>query len=147
MCMQSRPTAILQLDSDSYKNCKKGWQTGCNVSNLAHDESAKAFQQLPASEVEGGSSIITASQSPQSNIPEKQAKACIKAALDLITDEVSSGNRVSFTGFGAFEPRARAARKGTNPQTKEVMNLPASTTPGFTAGKAFKDKVNGSGKP
>lgn len=34
----------------------------------------------------------------QSNIPEKQAKACIKAALDLITDEVSSGNRVSFTG-------------------------------------------------
>jgi DNA-binding protein HU-beta len=45
-------------------------------------------------------------------------------------------------GFGTFQLRARAARKGRNPQTGEEIDIKASKSPGFTASKAFKEKSN-----
>jgi DNA-binding protein HU-beta len=45
-------------------------------------------------------------------------------------------------GFGTFSVRARAARSGRNPQTGETIQIKASNSPGFKAGKAFKDAVN-----
>jgi DNA-binding protein HU-beta len=48
---------------------------------------------------------------------------------------------VSLIGFGAFEVRERAARKGRNPKTQEVIDIPASKAPAFKAGKAFKDAM------
>jgi DNA-binding protein HU-beta len=45
-------------------------------------------------------------------------------------------------GFGTFEVRQRAARKGRNPQTKKEILIPASKAPVFKAGKVLKDKVN-----
>ena len=45
--------------------------------------------------------------------------------------------------FGTFEPRERAARKGRNPQTQEIMDLPASKTPAFSASKVLTSPLNG----
>jgi len=45
-------------------------------------------------------------------------------------------------GFGTFQLRARAARKGRNPQTGEEIAIKASNSPSFTAAKAFKDAAN-----
>lgn len=44
-------------------------------------------------------------------------------------------------GFGTFEVRDRAARKGRNPQTGEEIQIPASKVPAFKAGKALKEAV------
>ena len=49
---------------------------------------------------------------------------------------------VQLVGFGSFEVRKRAARKGRNPQTKEEIKIPASKAPVFKAGKALKEVVN-----
>ena len=49
---------------------------------------------------------------------------------------------MQLVGFGTFETRNRAARKGRNPQTGAEMKIPASTSPVFKAGKALKDIVN-----
>lgn len=65
------------------------------------------------------------------------------ASLDTITEAVTAGKKVTFLGFGSFEPRARAARTGRNPKTGEALEIKASVNPGFTASKSFKDKVNG----
>ena len=54
----------------------------------------------------------------------------------------SKGDKVQLVGFGSFEVRKRAARKGRNPQTKEEIKIPASKAPVFKAGKALKDLVN-----
>jgi DNA-binding protein HU-beta len=51
--------------------------------------------------------------------------------------------KVVLVGFGTFETKNRAARKGRNPQTKETIDIPASKAPVFKAGKSLKDKVNG----
>jgi DNA-binding protein HU-beta len=60
----------------------------------------------------------------------------------LIATELKKGGRVQISGFGNFEPRKRAARKGRNPATNEVMSIKASVVPAFRPGKALKDTVN-----
>jgi DNA-binding protein HU-beta len=49
---------------------------------------------------------------------------------------------VQISGFGNFETRRRAARKGRNPATNEVISIRASVIPAFRPGQALKDLVN-----
>lgn len=65
----------------------------------------------------------------------------IDALLAEITSALKSGKRVRLIGFGTFEVRHRAARKGVNPQTNKPMNIPASKSPAFKPGKELKDAV------
>ena len=51
------------------------------------------------------------------------------------------GEKVQLIGFGNFEVRERAARKGRNPQTGKEIDIPTSKVPAFKAGKALKDAV------
>ena len=73
---------------------------------------------------------------------KKGAEASLNAFVDVVTEALTDGDKVQLVGFGSFEVRKRAARKGRNPQTKEEIKIPASKAPVFKAGKAFKDLVN-----
>ena len=73
---------------------------------------------------------------------KKGAEASVNAFVDVITDALAKGDKVQLVGFGSFEVRKRAARKGRNPRTKEENKIPASKAPVFKAGKALKDLVN-----
>ena len=73
---------------------------------------------------------------------KKDAEATLNAFVDVVTDSLVKGDKVQLVGFGYFEVRKRAARKGRNPQTKEEIKIPASKAPVFKAGKALKDVVN-----
>ena len=73
---------------------------------------------------------------------KKGAEALVNAFVDVVTASLVKGDKVQLVGFGSFEVRKRAARKGRNPQTKEEIKIPASKAPVFKAGKALKDLVN-----
>ena len=73
---------------------------------------------------------------------KKVAEATVNAFVETVTDALKEGDKVQLVGFGSFEVRKRAARKGRNPQTKEEIKIPASNAPVFKAGKALKDLVN-----
>ena len=73
---------------------------------------------------------------------KKVAEASVNAFVDVVTETLKKGDKVQLVGFGSFEVRKRAARKGRNPQTKEEIKIPASKAPVFKAGKALKDLVN-----
>ena len=73
---------------------------------------------------------------------KKAAEASVNAFVDVVTNALVEGDKVQLVGFGSFEVRKRAARKGRNPQTKEEIKIPASKAPVFKAGKALKDLVN-----
>ncbi len=60
----------------------------------------------------------------------------------LISQELRKGNKVQITGFGNFETRRRAARRGRDPQTGESINIKATMVPAFRAGKGLKELVN-----
>ena len=61
--------------------------------------------------------------------------------MEVVTEALVAGDRVSLVGFGAFEVTNRAARMGRNPQTGEDMEIPATKAPKFKAGKILKEAV------
>jgi len=74
---------------------------------------------------------------------KKEAEKMVEAFTEVVTETLKKGERVQLVGFGAFEAASRAARVGFNPQTKEKIEIAASVTPTFKAGKALKDALNG----
>ena len=52
------------------------------------------------------------------------------------------GRQGQLVGFGGFETKAREARMGRNPKTKEPIEIPATTVPVFKPGKALKDQIS-----
>lgn len=62
--------------------------------------------------------------------------------FDITSDEIASGNKVDFLGFGSFFPTERKERIGRNPSTGEEIVIPAKTVPTFKASKKLKDKVD-----
>jgi DNA-binding protein HU-beta len=79
--------------------------------------------------------------SETAGITKKQATVALDSFLDSVTDALKAGDSVLLTGFGKFEVRNRAARKGINPKTMEAITLPATKVPAFKAGKALKTAV------
>ena len=85
---------------------------------------------------------LIAAMAAKTGETKKSAEASVNAFVDVITESLVKGDKVLLVGFGSFEVRKRAARKGRNPQTKEEIKIPASKAPVFKAGKALKDLVN-----
>ena len=85
---------------------------------------------------------LVAAMSAKTGESKKDAEATLNAFVDVVTESLVKGDKVQLVGFGSFEVRKRAARKGRNPQTKEEIKIPASKAPVFKAGKALKDVVN-----
>ena len=75
-------------------------------------------------------------------VTQKAAGEQVDAILEVITEALAAGDEVSLTGFGKFSVTERAAREGRNPQTGETIQIAASKSPKFKAGKALKDMVN-----
>ena len=73
----------------------------------------------------------------------RTAATAVDGLLSTIVDTVKAGESVSLTGFGVFEPRARAARVGRNPRTGQTVAVPAATVPAFRPGTGFKTAVGG----
>ncbi len=78
----------------------------------------------------------------KADISKDKANEVINSITDEITAALVREESVSLIGFGTFSQRQRSARKGKNPQTGAVIDIPASTTVGFKVGKALKEKVN-----
>lgn len=78
----------------------------------------------------------------KSGLNKKNSEAALNAFIASVQDTLKAGEKVVLVGFGTFEVRSRAARKGRNPQTKKEITIPASKAPVFKAGKGLKDIVN-----
>ena len=74
-------------------------------------------------------------------LSKKQAALVVNTVFDTISESLSNGEKVQIIGFGSFDVRERAERKGHNPQTGAELVIPASKVPGFKAGKALKEVV------
>ena len=76
------------------------------------------------------------------DISKAAAGRALDGLIDAITNAVKNDDSVSIVGFGTFLLRERAARTGRNPKTGKEIEIAASKSPAFKAGKAFKDAVN-----
>ena len=74
----------------------------------------------------------------QTSITKKEAEKAVSGMISLICDALRQGDKVQIMGFGSFEVKERAARTAVNPSTKAKMDIPASKTVAFKAGKALR---------
>jgi len=78
----------------------------------------------------------------KTDLTKKDSEKAVMAVFDTIGEALSRGDKVQLVGFGTFEIRERAARKGRNPQTGEEINISAAKIPVFKAGKALREAVD-----
>lgn len=76
-----------------------------------------------------------------SGLSKKDSEKALDAALDSITTALTEGEKVQIVGFGIFDVKARAARIGRNPKTKEAIEIPPTRVPQFKAGKALREII------
>ncbi len=74
-------------------------------------------------------------------ITKKQADAALKAAVTAVSDALKKGERVAIPGFGIFSVRERAARKGRNPRTGAVIDIPPKKVVAFKPAKDLREGV------
>ncbi|WP_079530134.1 MULTISPECIES: HU family DNA-binding protein [Halobacillus] len=79
--------------------------------------------------------------SEKAELSKKDATQAVDSVFESIMGSLKDGEKVQLIGFGNFEVRERAARKGRNPQTGEEIEISASKVPAFKPGKALKDAV------
>ena len=84
---------------------------------------------------------FVAAVAANAELSKTDAANAIDAVIEVIKKALKSGDTVSLVGFGTFEVRDRAARKGRNPQTGDEIQIPATKVPAFKPGKGLKDAV------
>ncbi len=85
---------------------------------------------------------LVAAIAAKTELSKKASEDAVKAFIDVVTEELTKGEKVQLVGFGTFEVAERAARTGKNPQTGKAIKIAASKAPKFKAGKALKETVN-----
>jgi len=78
----------------------------------------------------------------KTGMSKKDAEKALNGFIESVEEALERGEKVQLVGFGSFEVRERAARKGINPKTKEEIIIEAAKIPVFRVGKALKDKLN-----
>ena len=84
---------------------------------------------------------LIAKVAEKTSLTKKDSAAAVDAVFGVVSDFLKKGEKVQLIGFGNFEVRKRAARKGRNPQTGKEIKIAATKVPAFKAGKALKDAV------
>ena len=85
---------------------------------------------------------LIAAVAAKAGLTKKDAERVVNATVDTIVEALAKGDKVAISGFGNFEVKAREARVGRNPRTKETIQIPATRLPAFKAAKALKDAVS-----
>jgi integration host factor beta subunit len=78
----------------------------------------------------------------KNNLPKAQTQQVVEDILEQIAQALARGEKIDLRGFGTFTVRDSAARTGRNPQTGDVIQIPARRVPGFKAGKELRDRCN-----
>lgn len=78
----------------------------------------------------------------KARLTKKDAETALDAVFDIITNALSSGEKVQIVGFGAFEVKSRAPRVGRNPKANVPVEIPARKMPVFKPGKPLKEAVD-----
>ena len=85
---------------------------------------------------------LVADVAKTSGLTRADAEVVVQTVLDSIVEALNSGEKVELRGFGSFRHRQRSPRRGRNPKTGEVVQVPAKRVVYFTQAKGLKDLLN-----
>jgi DNA-binding protein HU-beta len=79
-----------------------------------------------------------ASVAEKTGLTKAAAAESVDAFVGTVAEVLKAGDKITFPGFGTFSVSERAARKGRNPQTGAELQIAASKSGKFSAGKDLK---------
>ena len=85
---------------------------------------------------------MVAAIAEKTELSKKDSEKAVKAFVEVVTEQLAKGEKVTLIGFGTFEVTKRAAREGRNPQTGKKIKIAAAKMPKFKAGASLKETVN-----
>ena len=86
-------------------------------------------------------SDLVARMAKKSEISQSSAEVALNEFMAGVSDALKKGERVTLVGFGSWDVRKRAARKGRNPQNGKAINIPARRVVRFRTGSELKSRV------
>jgi len=72
---------------------------------------------------------------------KKEVERVVDSMVEIITEKIQKGEKVSITSFGTFYLGKIAKRRGRDPQTGKEITIPDMKLPRFRAGKGLKETV------
>ena len=84
---------------------------------------------------------LVSAMAEKSGLSKRDADKALTAFIEVVGDTLGVGDKVIMVGFGTFEVRERAARRGRNPQTGQEIAIAAGKVPAFKAGKILREAV------
>ena len=133
-----RPPTVRPLTTALHAVAKK--KKSAAVAKKSSSKKAKADKKEVISVKK---SELVAQMADKCGLTKTDTELALNAFLDVVQENVVEGKKVALVCFGSFTLKERAARKGRNPQTGEELDIAASKSPGFSAGKSWKDRCNG----
>tara|TARA_R110002074_G_scaffold397236_1_gene587472 strand:+ start:199 stop:540 length:342 start_codon:yes stop_codon:yes gene_type:complete len=80
--------------------------------------------------------------STQLKIPKSKASEYLNAFVDILSEGLIDGKKITISDFGTFSVSQRSGFKGTHPQTGEPLDVTARFIPVFKVGKKLKEALN-----
>ncbi|MDD2309395.1 MAG: HU family DNA-binding protein [Desulfuromonadaceae bacterium] len=81
---------------------------------------------------------FVASVAGKTGLTKAAAAEVVDAFVGTVIEVLKADDKITFPGFGTFSVSERAARKGRNPQTGAELQIAASKSGKFSAGKDLK---------
>lgn len=78
----------------------------------------------------------------QTNLTKVDAKKALDAFINVATETMKSGDRLTLVGFGSFSVGERNARNGRNPRTGKKIEIAAKKVVRFKAGAELNKIIN-----
>jgi DNA-binding protein HU-beta len=79
--------------------------------------------------------------SDKTGLPRRLARQSVESFVAAVKRSLQAGNDVHIVGFGSFKVLSRAPRRGRNPRTGQVIDVPAKKAVKFSPGKDFKERI------
>lgn len=75
------------------------------------------------------------------NFSMRDVEVVVNTLFDGIKESLKEGDKVEIRGFGSFRVKQRRPRKGRNPKSGKVIDIPQKRVPFFRVGKELRARV------
>ena len=87
------------------------------------------------------SELVKVLSKNQKYLAAKDVEVAVKSLINILSDSLSSGERVEIRGFGSFNLQYHQPRSGRNPRTGESVNISGKYVPHFKPSKELRKRV------
>lgn len=78
----------------------------------------------------------------KASLTKKDAEIALQAVTDSLTELLARGDSIVLPGFASLSIKKRAARKGRNPSTGKVIDIPENNAISFKISANLKKAIN-----